>query len=50
MENYDDYFSQAKLFTSIHARPSAQQKVLMKSQEESVESVKEPAVKMDTGN
>ena len=49
MENYDDYFSQAKLFTSIHARPSAQQKVLMKSQE-SVESVKEPAVQMDTSN
>lgn len=29
MENYDEYFSQAKLYTGIHAKPTAQQAQIM---------------------
>lgn len=33
MESYDEFFSQAKLYTSIHARPSTQQTEMLKEQE-----------------
>ena len=29
MESYDDFYSQAKLYTQIHAKPNAQQQEKM---------------------
>ena len=34
MENYDEYYSKAKLYTEIHARPTAQQAQMMLEKEE----------------
>jgi len=33
MESYDEFFNQAKLYTSIHARPSIQQTEMLKERE-----------------
>jgi len=33
MESYDEFFNQAKLYTSIHARPNAQQSEMLKERE-----------------
>lgn len=33
MESYDEFFNQAKLYTSIHARPSAQATEMLKERE-----------------
>jgi len=34
MENYDEYYNKAKLYTEIHARPSAEQAQIMQEREE----------------
>jgi len=35
MESYDDFYSQAKLYTQIHAKPNAQQQERMNEQTQS---------------
>jgi len=34
MENYDEYYNKAKLYTEIHARPNFEQARLMEEREE----------------
>jgi len=34
MENYDEYYKKAKLYTEIHARPTAEQAQIMQEREE----------------
>jgi len=36
MESYDEFYNQAKLYTSIHARPSIQQSEMLKERESKI--------------
>jgi len=36
MESYDEFYNQAKLYTSIHARPSLQQSEMLKERESKI--------------